>query len=146
MIAIRTLPSRLEWLALSPAARPLRFVGTGGVAASVQLALLAAMTSSGWDDLLADGLAFLLAAQVNFILSMAFTWRDRRGSGPLHRRWLLYHGSIATMALLNMLVFVLMRSLLSTLIAAVLGIAAAGIGNYLASDRLVFRHAPEVRQ
>jgi putative flippase GtrA len=102
------------------------------------------MTSRGWDDLLANGLAFLLAAQVNFILSMVFTWRDRRRSGSLHHRWLLYHCLIATMAPLNMLVFILMRSVVPTLVAAVLGIAAAGIGNYLAGDRLVFRRSPDV--
>jgi len=144
MSTIPSLPIQFQWLVLSPAARPLRFVGAGAVAGAAQLTLLAVMTSRGWDDLLANGFAFLLAAQVNFTLSLAFTWQDRRRSGSLLRRWLLYHGSIAATALLNMLVFILMHPVVPTLAAAALGIATAGIGNYLAGDRLVFRRSLEV--
>jgi putative flippase GtrA len=114
------------------------------VAAATQLLLLALLTSYGWDALLANALAFLLAAQLNFALSQAFTWRDRRGSGSLLHCWLLYHGSIAAMALLNLLVFVLMRPVVPILVASALGIAVAGVGNYLAGDRLVFHRPPDV--
>jgi putative flippase GtrA len=119
-------------------------VGTGGAAGATQLILLALMTRHGWDALLANVLAFLLAAQLNFALSLTFTWRDRRRSGSLVHRWLLYHGSIAAMALLNMLVFVVAHSLVPALVASALGIVAAAMGNYLAGDRLVFRRAHDV--
>jgi putative flippase GtrA len=145
MISVRSLPTRLEQLVLSPAARPLRFAGTGGVACATQLLLLALLTRHGWDTLPANLIAFLLAAQLNFALSVAFTWRDRRTSGSLLRRWLLYHGSIAAMALLNMLVFIVMRPLVPVLLASALGITIAAVGNYLAGDRLVFRRAPALR-
>jgi len=151
MAAIRSLPTRINALVLSPAARPLRFAGAGGAAGAVQLVLLAILTRHGWDALLANATAFLLAAQVNFALSVTVTWRDRHPEGrpsaaargrrmrPLVRRWLLFHGSIALMALVNMLTFELTRSFLPTALASLAGIAAGAIGNYLAGDRLVFR-------
>jgi putative flippase GtrA len=142
-MAVIALPTRLQWLVRSPAARPLRFAGTGGVAGATQLTLLALLTRHGWDALPANLLAFLLAAQLNFALSLAFTWRDRQASRSLVHRWLLYHGSIAAMALLNQLVFLLARPLVSTMVASALGIAAAALGNYLAGDRLIFHRSPD---
>ncbi len=123
----------------SPSIRPLRFAGTGMAAGTFQLALLFAFVHIGWHALAANVAAFLLAAQVNFALSSALTWRDRQPSRALWRRWLLFHGSIATMALVNMLVFLLARAVVPTLVASMLGIAAGAAGNYFAGDRLVFR-------
>ncbi|HLJ66829.1 MAG TPA: GtrA family protein [Chloroflexota bacterium] len=143
MAATGSLPTRLQRLALSPATRPLRFAGTGGAAAAVQLTLLVLLTHRGWDALLANAVAFLLAAQVNFALSVTVTWRDRRGAdsrpGTVFRRWLLFHGSIAFMALVNMLVFTLARAVLPTLPASLAGSAAGAAGNYISGDRFVFR-------
>jgi putative flippase GtrA len=120
-------------------------MGTGGVAGAFQLASLAVLTRHGWEATAANALAFLAAAQVNFALSLAFTWRDRHPegtrSGSVARRWLLFHGSIAAMALLNMLVFTLARAFVPALVASALGILAGAAGNYLAGDRIVFRGA-----
>jgi putative flippase GtrA len=121
------------------AARPARFIITGGAAGLIQIGLLAALTGHGWHSLLANPVAFLLAAQVNFALSTLFTWRDRRDGQSLLHRWLLFHGSIAGMALLNMAVFAAARTRLPDLESAALGIATAALGNYLVGDRLVFR-------
>jgi putative flippase GtrA len=130
---------RLHLLLLSPAARPLRFAGTGVTAGAVQLGLLLLLTHAGIDSLIANSAAFLLAAQLNFILSMAITWPERRGTAPLARRWLTFHCSIAAMAVLNLIVFTLARDVVSAPQASALGIAAGALGNYLAGDRLVFR-------
>lgn len=135
---------RAGLLALADVARPLRFAITGGIAGVVQLVLLALLTRAGWAALPANVLAFLLAAQVNFTLSSAFTWRDRRADHRLGRRWLAFHGSIAAMAVVNMLVFALARAALPPLVASVLGIAAAACGNFVLGDRLVFRQATPV--
>lgn len=139
-----TAPTEGGWAALlaqGDVARPLRFAITGGIAGVVQLALLALLTHAGWAELPANALAFLLAAQLNFALSSAFTWRDRRADRALGRRWLAFHGSIAAMAVVNMLVFALARAALPTLLASALGIAAAACGNFMLGDRLVFRRA-----
>jgi putative flippase GtrA len=120
-------------------------MGTGGTAGAVQLVLLALMMRHGWDALLANAVAFLVAAQVNFALSVTLTWRDRQTDGgrvrATARRWMLFHGSIALMALVNMLTFAVARSVLPAPAASFVGIAAGAAGNYLLGDRIVFRGA-----
>jgi putative flippase GtrA len=124
---------------ITSAARPLRFIGTGAVAAVVQLTLLALFSHRGLDGLMANALAFLLAAQVNFALSSSFTWRDRSRTGSLLHRWMLFHCSISLMAVVNMLTFAVARTVVPLLEASVAGILMAAVGNYLIGDRLVFR-------
>jgi putative flippase GtrA len=130
---------RMQAAILSSAARPLRFAGTGGVAGTVQILFLTLLTHWNWNAIPANALAFSLAAQVNFALSSAFTWRDRAPSRSLARRWLLFHASIGVTALLNMVIFAAARLLLPMLAASAAGIAAGALGNYLIGDRLVFR-------
>jgi putative flippase GtrA len=125
-------------LDITPAARPLRFALTGGLAGLLQLGLLALLTGHGWPTAPANAVAFLLAAQVNFALSSLFTWRDRRRAVPLWRRWLAFHGAIAATALVNQSVFLAARTVLPTLVASAAGIAVAAVGNYVLADRLVF--------
>ena len=130
---------RVRNLLCGDAARPLRFALTGGGAGVTQLALLALLTRHGWPDLAANGVAFLLAAQVNFALSVTFTWRDRADGRGLLRRWLAFHAAIAGMAVVNMLVFALARAVAPALVASLLGIGVAAAGNFVVGDRLVFR-------
>lgn len=128
----------------SPFTRPLRFAGTGIAAGGLQLTLLAVLTAHGWEALPANVVAFLTAAQFNFVMSNVLTWRDRALTDSIRRRWLLFHASIAVMALLNMLVFVALHGLVPTVVASALGIAAGACGNYAAGDRLIFRQSPAV--
>ncbi len=92
------------------------------------------------------GVALLISTQVNFALSSLFTWRDRRLTAPfglaLLTRWATYQWSGAAAAALNMLVFALARLDLSVLAAAALGTLVAGVANFVAGDRLVFRERP----
>ncbi len=133
-------------LLLSDRARPLRFAVVGGTAGVTQLALLALLERGGWPALLANAVAFLCAAQVNFLLSATFTWRDRARSVALWRRWIGFHGSIAGMAVLNMLVFATARMVWPSLVSSAIGIVAAALGNFLLGDRLVFRRRPAGRR
>ncbi len=124
-------------------ARPLRFILTGSLAGLSQLGLLAVLLRLAVSPLLANGIAFLLAAQLNFLLSLLFTWRDRhainRASRQLLQRWLTFHGSILGTAILNQLLFALTQTRLPALLAAGLGIVSAAIANFFLLDRLVFR-------
>ena len=126
-----------------PLGRAIRFVVTGGVAGLTQLLLLRAALHVGWTPLLANVVAFGLAAQVNFGLSQRFTWSDRRRalavSAPLDQRWLRFHAAIAGTALLNLAAFAATRVVLPDLLAAALGIGSAALANYLLGDRFVFR-------
>lgn len=123
--------------------RLVRFAITGGFAGLVQLALLHAWTELGWPPLLANLLAFLVAAQVNFTISSLFTWGDRRaGQGSIRalaRRWARFHVSIVGTTLLNLAAFTLARTTLPSVAAAALGIGAAALANFAAGDRFVFR-------
>lgn len=138
---VRPFQTPLRAVLLSSAARPLRFAGTGVVAGLVQLCVLASLTRHGWGSLPANLAAFMLAAQVNFALSCIITWHDRDLSHSWRRRWLMYHASIAAMALLNLAVFLVARPFIPALSASALGIVAGALGNYLSGDRLVFRPA-----
>jgi putative flippase GtrA len=133
----------LQTFLLSPAARPLRFAGTGITAAAVQLGLLTLFTHAGVESLLANTVAFLLAAQVNFALSVTVTWRECLGNGELRTMWATFHGSIAAMALVNLLVFAVAREVMPALVASALGILAGALGNYAAGNTLVFRRRHE---
>lgn len=135
----RSAPAQLRGSFLSHAARPLRFAGTGGAAGTVQLSLLTLFTHEAWRPIEANIVAFLLAAQVNFLLSVTFTWRDRGAGDTLFRRWMLFHGSIALMALVNIAVFAAARPFLPVTLASLAGIAAGAVGNFILGDRLVFR-------
>ncbi|QBD78168.1 hypothetical protein EPA93_20065 [Ktedonosporobacter rubrisoli] len=127
---------------LSNKARPVRFILTGGLAGLCQLGLLALLLKLQVYAILANALAFFLAAQVNFVLSTLFTWRDRQlpgsGKNTLLLRWLAFHGSILGTALLNMLVFTLAHLAMPALLASALGIIAAAIINFTVIDRFVF--------
>jgi putative flippase GtrA len=127
------------FLLCSQRARPARFVITGGLAGLTQLVLLKILIDHGWNGFVANAVAFVLAAQLNFLLSSLFTWRDRFQGRSLGRRWLVFHASIATMAVVNMAIFAVARLALPDLVASAVGICVAAVGNFFLGDRLVFR-------
>jgi putative flippase GtrA len=87
-MSARTRPSpaggRPDGLLRSARLRPLRFTLTGATAGIVQLLLLRCLEAAGASPLVSNGLGFLVAAQVNFVLSQAFTWADRPPDGAAH--------------------------------------------------------------
>lgn len=119
-----------------------RFACTGGIAGIIQLALLHLWTASGWDAIVANPTAFLISAQMNFLLSATFTWGDRhdgaKRTGAFLRRWVAFHGAILGTALLNQAVFLMAQQVVPALVAAGLGIAVGALVNFLVQDRLVF--------
>ncbi len=142
-----TTPTKHRPIIILPGgARLLRFACVGGTAALLQLAMLHILTANEWNPILADGIAFLLAAQVNFLLSSTFTWGDRTAphgtDASVLRRWITFHGSITSTALLNLAVFTLAHPYMPTLLASACGIAAAACVNYITFDRVVFRTRP----
>ncbi len=127
---------------LSEPARLLRFIVTGGIAGLLQLGLLDLFTRlAGWHPIPANMVAFIVAAQVNFLLSTYFTWRDRQQQERLVTLWLSFHGSILGTALVNNLVFIVARMAMPTLLASALGIAIAAILNFALLNRFVFRQS-----
>ena len=122
--------------------RLVRFMAAGASCAVLQLALLAAFEAVRVQPLLADGLAFAVAAQCNFVLSGRFTWRDRVEPRAGSHRWLLFLASMSASAVLNLAVFHAARSFAPDPIAAALGIVVGASSNYVLGDRAVFAHGP----
>lgn len=123
------------------AARMLRFAGVGGVCGALQIGLLVALTRPGVGALVANVTAYLLSAQVNFVLSDAFIWGDRRlrrTGKTLARRWASFHLGIAGTFVLSQAVFVAARAVLGDVAASAAGIGLAALINFAIQDRLTF--------
>ncbi len=127
----------------SSRARPIRFIITGGIAACVQLGFLHILTNYNVLPIVANAVAFLLSAQVNFLLSCLFTWQDRQPLSStkyaLLRRWITFHGSVASTAILNTLVFAIAHQFVPTLLASATGIFVAAFVNFFMMNKLIFR-------
>ncbi len=137
------MPKPRAWRAIRTAlashARPLRFLCVGGLVTLVQLGLLLALAALAVPSLLANALALLLAAQLNFALSSAFTWGDRPvRSGGFAPRWVRFMLSISGTLLINQGLFAVARLVLPTLLAAALGSGLTGSLNFVLGDRFVF--------
>lgn len=96
---------------------------------------------------MANIVAILFSAQVNFVLSISFTWNDRVQTERkgLLARWLAFHISILGTALLNQLVFFLAHLLIPNQFAAIAGIEAGALANFVLLDRRVFRYRRKAR-
>lgn len=140
-------PAARPWL--SARARVLRFALVGGTCGLIQLGLLHVLVDAQVQENLANLAAFGMSAQVNFILSQFFTWRDRwsprLGLTSFISRLFLFNGSVATTGVVNQSVFGLANLIIWYLPAAALGIAVAAVTNFLLSDRIVFRLASSQR-
>ncbi|MBE1532984.1 GtrA family protein [Actinomadura algeriensis] len=118
--------------------RILRFVSVGGLCFSLQYAFASALGGTGTPWPVANAAGFLTSAQLNFLLSSTWTWRDRtvRIAWP---RWAAYHASVLLALSVNTVVFLLAYRRTGPLPAALLGVLAGGAANYLACDLGVFR-------
>lgn len=126
------------------AGRLLRFATVGGLCGAIQVGLLLLLAGAGAGALTANVIAYLLSAQVNFVLSDRVIWGDRRlrvTVAGLARRWLGFHASIAGTFLLNQAVFVVARGVVPDAAAAIAGIGVSGLVNFAIQDRLTFRGA-----
>lgn len=123
----------------------LRFAIVGSTCGLIQLGLLHVLVGAQVQENLANLAAFGMSAQVNFILSQFFTWRDRwsprLGLPAFISRLCLFNGSVATTGVVNQAVFGLANLIMWYLPAAALGIGVAAVTNFLLSDRIVFRLA-----
>lgn len=85
--------------------RLIRFALVGVTCFLVQLGLLY-LLESVLHLFIADALAFLMSAQLNFVLSQVFTWRDRRNTERLLMRWVKFNASaLLSVTAVNVTVF-----------------------------------------
>lgn len=120
-----------------------RFVLVGGACAALQLLVFAGVLRFGTEPHFANTGAFLLSTQVNFFLSAAITWRDRRaltgGRTAIGLRLATYNTMALGTLLFNQLVFALAVIHFPALLASGVGIVASAGANYFLSRSLIFR-------
>jgi len=122
----------------------LRFGVVGLAGFVVDTGVLYAGLAAGLGPYVARIPSYLCAASVTFALNRAWTFRDRRGQGRVHRQW-------AAFLVLNLAGFALNYGTYAALVATVPLVAAhpvigvfagalAGMGsNFFLSRRLVFK-------
>ncbi|MEP6871137.1 MAG: GtrA family protein [Anaerolineaceae bacterium] len=120
--------------------KPLRFAAFGGFCAVLQLGLLALFTESTVLGTSSNALAFLISAEVNFVLNYWLTWT---GDGHSHTRplwvqFLSFNALVAVAAAANQFIFVLVERELPYLVAGAVGIGATTLVKYVIADKWIF--------
>jgi putative flippase GtrA len=121
--------------------RQLVFVAVGGTCFLAQYGALTAMAASGLYRPAANALAFVLSAQLNFLLSSRFTWRDRR-AGSARTFWARlagYNGTALISLAVNTAAFTLVYRQVGNLAGAAVGVICGMCVTYLVCDLLIFR-------
>ncbi len=126
--------------------RLVRFALVGGTCAAFQQACLVSFVRGGVQPNVANLIAFLVAAQINFVLSDAITWRDRREShvsfAATGRRLLRFNAMVCSTLIVNQVVFALVSPFTHYFVAGLLAILVTASLNYAVSRNLVFALAP----
>ena len=122
--------------------RQILFALVGGTCFLAQYSALSALTAAGVDRPVANALGFVLAAQLNFLLSSLLTWRDRRASnaGTLWARLAAYNGTALISLAVNTAAFTLVYQRVGNLAAAAIGVACGMCVTYLICDLIIFRN------
>jgi putative flippase GtrA len=124
--------------------RTVRFAAVGTLCYLVQLGLLL-MLDHVMHLYYADVVAFLLSAQLNFVLSLLFTWADRqRAERPLVR-WVKFNASaLLSVAVVNVMVFYLLVHAGLWLWAAMLiANIASTVWTFVMNHFVVFKAEPQ---
>jgi putative flippase GtrA len=109
----------------------------GGLCFLAQIAVLTVLSDLGTPEPGANAAGFLISAQLNYALSSALTWGDRRAR---RAAGLIAYNATALLSLgINTVVFTLAYRLTGTTAAAALGVVC-GMGiTYAICDLLIFR-------
>lgn len=121
--------------------RILRFGLVGASCFALQYAIMSLLARIGVTWSAANAAGFVASAQLNFLLSAAFTWGDRKilSSRRIWPRWLSYNGTALIALAANTVVFSTALQLISPLPAAFLGVIAGTVVTYLICNFLIFR-------
>jgi cellulose synthase/poly-beta-1,6-N-acetylglucosamine synthase-like glycosyltransferase/putative flippase GtrA len=127
----------------SQRARIARFAMVGAFCFGVQSLLLEGLSRAGTNATLADAIGFFVSAQLNFVLSSVFTWRDRRATGAraLWYRLSAYNATAAVSLGLNTLAFSVLRPRFGNIEAALGGVITGMAFTYTLCQLAIFRTA-----
>lgn len=122
--------------------RALTFGLVGLVCFAAQYGVAWSIVRIGVSWPIGNAFAFFLSAQLNFVLSSLFTWRDRGARRWTVRRWISYNGTVLVALAVNSAVFTAIYPLAGSLPASAVGVLAGAAANYLICNYLVFRARP----
>ena len=126
---------------LGPFSRTLRFALIGLLCFGAQYGAAWLFVRAGVSWPVGNATAFFLSAQLNFVLSSTFTWRDRDVDGRRWsvRRWISYNGTVLLSLAVNTAAFVAIYPVTGALAASVAGVVAGAGATYLICNYIVFR-------
>ena len=132
--------SRAGRALLSGGIRPMRFAMIGVACAVLQLGLLTLFVETAGLGPFANAAAFLITAQVNFLLNYRFTWADRGlvASRPRWVQFLSFNALVAVAVVVNQSVYIAVERFLPYIVAGAVGIGATTVVKFLAADRWIF--------
>ena len=119
--------------------RPLSFLAVGGTCFFLQLSFLVALLHLDVGRNVANAASFLAAAELKFIFSRRFVWRDRSITGQAWRRFAIFNATTIAVFLADQATFVATAPILGAVPGAVLGVAVGTVVSYVVCDRFVFR-------
>ncbi len=123
------------------ALRPTQFAVIGSLCGVAQLGLLAAFTERTNLGTMSNAIAFLISAQLNFVLNRAVTWRDRMHHRPmaLFVQVLEFNALTLVAVAFNQAIYLGALRVAPYLIAGAVGIGATTLAKYFIADRWIFR-------
>jgi putative flippase GtrA len=129
--------------------RLFRFAAVGALGIVVQVVALALLVCLGAQYLAATGVAVEAAVLHNFVWHHRYTWRDRSSLGVKQivmrmARFHLSNGLISIVGSLLLMRWLVAELGLGVIVANLVTIGACSVGNFLASDRRVFRLRAEL--
>jgi putative flippase GtrA len=134
---------RARWLSPARYFRQLAFLAVGGGCFAFQLCCLVALIHLGMGGDVANTLSFALGAEMKFVLSLRWVWRDRSAAGQMWRRCARFNATTLVVYFVDQGVFSGTHSVLTPIPAAALGVAVGTLVSYVVCDRLVFRPVPQ---
>jgi putative flippase GtrA len=107
----------------------------------VIMVCLATWAGVAWP--IANALGFIASAQLNFLLSAAFTWGDRTMTFGW-ARWLSYHVSVLLGLIANSVAFAITLPVAGQAVASVAGVGTSMVLTYLVGNHVIFRRVGAV--
>ena len=92
--------------------------------------------------------AFLISAQLNFLLSSLLTWADRETGGRRSIAWRLlrFNALISVAAVANQAIYLAFERMLPYLLAGAIALVVTAVAKYFIADRWVFPGAGKKQQ
>lgn len=124
--------------------RLFRFAVVGGTCLLLQVVVFKIIRLFGTPSLLADPVAFLIAAQCNYWLSSRLTWADStlRPGERRFMRWCRFMGVVILAAVINTLAFDAASQFVKPVLSVVIAGCISAVSTFLINNYFVFRSFP----